>query len=42
MGVALNSGVPADAWLADPRALFTAAQLLDEADREMKARSRGR
>ena len=40
MGVALNSGVAADVWLADPRALYTAAELLDEAAREMSRRGR--
>ena len=42
MGLALHSGVPADVWLDDLRALATGIELLDEADREMKARSRGR
>ena len=32
MSVALRSGIPADAWLEDTRALFTAVDLYDEAD----------
>jgi hypothetical protein len=36
VGVALNSGVAADVWLADVRALVTAAELLDEAQREAR------
>ena len=36
VAVALRSGVPADAWLDDPRDLYTAVELLDEADREWK------
>ena len=38
--VALASGVAADVWLEDPRALFTAAELLEEAQREMRRRGR--
>lgn len=32
MIVALRSGVPADCWLDDPRALVTALEVLDEID----------
>jgi hypothetical protein len=39
VAVALRSGVPADVWIDDPRALFTAVELLREADEEM---ARGR
>jgi hypothetical protein len=39
VAVALRSGVAADVWIEDPRALFTAVELLAEADREV---SRGR
>ena len=38
MNVALQSGVAPDVWLDDVRALFTAAELLEEAEHEMKAR----
>jgi hypothetical protein len=34
--VALRSGVAADVWIDDPRALFTAVELLREADEEAK------
>jgi hypothetical protein len=37
--VALRSGVAAEEWLNDPRALVTALELLGEADR---AAARGR
>ena len=36
MAVALRSGVAADVWIDDPRALFTAVELLHEHDEEVK------
>jgi hypothetical protein len=34
--VAIRTGVPADAWLEDPRALTTALEVLAEADRKRR------
>jgi hypothetical protein len=38
VSVALASGVAPGEWLDHPRALFTAAELLDEIDREARRR----
>jgi hypothetical protein len=36
VAVALRSGVAPGVWIDNPRDLYTAAELLAEADREMK------
>jgi hypothetical protein len=41
VSVALQSGVPADVWLDDTRALFTAVELLTEQAEEMKRARHG-
>jgi len=38
--VAIASGVAPDVWIDHPRALFTAAELLNEQAREAKRRGR--
>jgi hypothetical protein len=40
VALAVETGVPADLWLADPRAMFTAAELVEH--RNEKAKQAGR
>lgn len=40
MVVAVRTGVSHEVWLSDTRALATAAELLEESDRQAKRRQR--